>query len=114
MAKITNLTFTQLNDELDTPAFAYAAGDITVSLAALTGEVYTGLNDSKAVKAVWKLLETGEAAQTTVNVGAADGEELVAFSPVSNGAFDQTTYELPMARTFRTAIFADPTNIVGQ
>jgi hypothetical protein len=76
MAKITNLTFEQLNDESATPVFAYASGNVTVSLTALTGETYTGLTDPKVVKAVWKLMELGEKAQTTVNLTAADGDEL--------------------------------------
>jgi hypothetical protein len=114
MAKITNLTFEQLNDESATPVFAYASGNVTVSLTALTGETYTGLTDPKVVKAVWKLMELGEKAQTTVNLTAADGDELAAFSAEGKGTFDSATYQLPLSRALRTVIEADPTNIQGQ
>jgi hypothetical protein len=114
MAKITNLTFEQLNDESATPVFAYASGNVTVSLTALTGETYTGLTDPKVVKAVWKLMELGEKAQTTVNLTAADGDELAAFSAQGMGTFDPATYQLPLSRSLRAQIEADPTNLQGQ
>lgn len=115
MATISNLTFEQLNDELTTPAFSYAAGDITVSLAAITGDTYTGLTDSMVVEAIWKLRNLCATAQETVNA-AADPEDVLldAFPPASNGIFNPETYTLPLSGQIRAQIQANPDNVIGQ
>jgi hypothetical protein len=114
MAAITNLTFEQINDEATAPVFTYAAGDITLSLSALTGDTYTGLTDAQVVEAVWKLRQLAAAAQVTVNTGVVADEQLAAFPLASTGVFDPDTLSVPLAGVVRVQYTVDPNNIQGQ
>lgn len=114
MAAITNLTFEQINNEATNQIFMYSQGDIILSLAALTGDTYTGLTDAQVVEAIWKLRELAAAAQITVNTGVDVDEQLVAFPISSTGVFDPDTLSVPLAGTIRVQYTVDPNNVQGQ
>jgi hypothetical protein len=82
----TDLTFEQVNAEVENPIFSFGGGDITLSVSALTGETFAGLDDEGIVEMAAKLLAALVKAQTTANEGVVSPNVLSAFLSVTPAA----------------------------
>lgn len=87
---LRNLKFSELDTALGGGVLSYAANDITVSLAALTGDTYAALTDEGVVEVVAKLLNACQAAQATANAALdpVDDTPLTSFFPPTNAGYD--------------------------
>lgn len=90
MATKDDLTFAELAAELPAGALTFAAGDVTLSLSTVTGDVYAGLTDPGVVEAIYKILRGAARAQITANdlLDPAAGD-------IELGAFPQSAFSIP-------------------
>lgn len=89
MAVLKNLTFQELDTALGGDVLEYAAGDITVSLSALTGDTYTALTNEGVVEVMSKLLTACYTAQETANEALAPEDSgLTSFFTPTNAGYN--------------------------
>ena len=119
MAAITDLTFAQLSDALETTGAIYVGedtlGNITVqlSISAINNEVINNPSTIGVVKFLTRLREACHKAQEMVNQGQVDGEKLDAFpAAISTGAVVDGYVQQSGAIKSKIAV-ATATQIVG-
>jgi hypothetical protein len=87
---LRNLKFSELDAALGGGVLSYAAGNITLSLTALTGDTYAALTDEGVVEVIAKLLNAAKAAQDTANaaLNPTTDTPLTSFFPPTNAGYD--------------------------
>lgn len=93
MAKVSDLTFEQLNDaaiadeNIGEAIFAYAGGVLSLNIGKLTGDTFAGLTDAGFIEALFKLRKLAGEAQVAVNdaIATTASEELTSFPPFTYG-----------------------------
>lgn len=63
----TDLTFQQVNDTFTQPIFTFSGSTISLNVALLTGDTYTGLSDNGVVELCFKLLRACYQSQKDLN-----------------------------------------------
>lgn len=87
MTVLKNLKFQELDTALGGGVLTYAAGNISISLSALTGDTYTALTNEGVVEVIAKLLNACYTAQETANAALVDGDTALTsfFGPTNAG-----------------------------
>lgn len=100
----TDLTFAELNTALGGSAITHSGSDVTISVAAITGDSYTDIDSEGVLEFLFKLRQYAGVAQETVNESLAEGDRLdsfpgFSFSPPVDGASQVTqtqTFNIPL------------------
>ena len=113
--ELRNLKFSELDTALGGGVLSYATGDITISLAELTGDTYTALTNEGVVEAIAKLLNAAQAAQVTANAAldpVAD-TPLASFFPPTNAGYDPEEGGIVFSQQMRYVAPVDLNAAVG-
>lgn len=115
MAAITDLTWSEVNAEATSAIASFDVDDVIISLKALTGDTFTGLDDEGVCEALYKLSNLIRKAQGTKNDAGspAAGEALNVISPFTFTGPDEDGVVLVSATTRFTAAL-DAGNAKGQ
>ena len=114
MAAKTDLTFAELLAELPADSIAYGSGDIVISLAAVTGDTFTSINNDGVCEALYKLRKAAGDAQVTANDAIEDvDEQLTSFPTQTTGAFDAETLTVPITQVQQVLLNVDPNAVTG-
>ncbi|HEY9804804.1 MAG TPA: hypothetical protein V6D25_31010 [Leptolyngbyaceae cyanobacterium] len=119
MAKIRDLTFTQLQTALTgmglTNAFVVQGGKVMLDVSALVGETVDSLDDSNVLEVMYLLRKAGGIAQITVNEGTAIADQMTAFPAFSYGAIEVVDGQpfIPVITTSEFQIRVDESKVFG-
>lgn len=85
----TDLTFQQVNDTFTQPIFTFSGSTISLNVALLTGDTYTGLSDNGVVELCFKLLKVCYQSQKDLN-GNNTTNRLESFTSPFYGTVQET------------------------
>lgn len=113
MAATTDLTWQQLQAQLPAGSLAVVSGKVMMDVGLVSGQVIDALTDTGVVKTFNTLLNSGLAAQSTVNTGQVAGEKLAAFATPTSGSV-ANGFVIVERRLVSRAEVATSTNVIGQ
>lgn len=114
MVTRNDLSWTELSAQLPAGSITFAGDDITISVKAVTGDVFTGLTDEGVTELMYKLRLAAGNAQATVNAAldpAAD--DLLAAFPVFEFGAPTAQGRVPVSQITRVVLELNAATVKG-